>query len=316
MRFLLGANAFMLKTTETKSCWQTKKLFGHGSQCRSRSHFAESETCAFLSSHWTKTVPARRFFYEIFYWQGLLKQPRPNTHTHTHSRVTLPPTPTAPARQRRCKPTSPGFNFVFWPGRGREPCRHKQTPAERRWKPAAMLALLSTMHTFRDGWHRRSLWRASPAHRVSEPRPRPPRDGTGWGACRRGCQAPGRAPVTGTWQREAWFTIFIRQTRTRNVNVSAHFQNSVDGGITGRRKAGAVLFGHLRIKCWTSTIPRISRLLRDHLVVTLSINSYLVHDPGAESARWELRLQLETKELKKWLTKLTSKFVCHVLHCM
>lgn len=159
MRFLLGANAFKLKTTETKSCWQTKKLFGHRSRCRSRSHLSESETGAFLSSRWTKTVPGRRFFFEIFYWQGLLKQPRPNTHTYTHTgKSALPPTPsTAPARQRWCKPTSPSFNFVFWLGRGHEPCRHKQTPAERRWKPAAMLALFSTMHTFRGDWHRRAL---------------------------------------------------------------------------------------------------------------------------------------------------------------
>lgn len=89
------------------------------------------------------------------------------------------------------------------------------------------------MHTFRDGWHHR----ASPAHRVSKLRPRPPRDGTGWGACRRGCQAPGLAPLTETWQRETWFTIFIRQTRTRNVNVSAHFQNSSEGSIAGAKKS-------------------------------------------------------------------------------
>lgn len=138
MRFLLGANAFTLKTTETKSAGRQKAVWLL-QPVRSRSHLSESETSAFLSAHRTKTVPGHRFFYEIFYWQGLLKQPPPNTQESHHS----PPL----ACQRRCKPTSPGFNFVF-AGRGCEPCRHKQTPVERTWKLTAILAPLSTMHTF------------------------------------------------------------------------------------------------------------------------------------------------------------------------
>lgn len=160
MRFLLGANAFKLKNNRNKELLADKKAVWPPQPLpEQKSPFREwNRRIPFLALNKNCSGPS------LLFWNILLTRPikttaAKHTHIHTHTEKSpSPPTPsTAPARQRWCKPTSPSFNFVFWPGRGHEPCRHKQTPAERRWKPAAMLALFSTMHTFRGDWHRRAL---------------------------------------------------------------------------------------------------------------------------------------------------------------
>lgn len=94
-------------------------------QCRS--HLWKSETSAFLSPHQTKTVPVRRFFYEIFYWQGLLKQPEPDTQ---ESPISTPPVKKAVSQQAVASTLLPLGEDV-------SKCQHMQTPVERTWKLTA-----------------------------------------------------------------------------------------------------------------------------------------------------------------------------------
>lgn len=99
--------------------------------------------------------------------------------------------------------------------------------------------------------------------------PRPPRDGTGWGAgvvrlWSLAVGSPGCKPhlLTGTWHSTAWFTLLIRQTLMSNVNVGTQtlsIQSEKKKGDRGRRKAA--VFGHLQIMCWTLTAAAQLRLL-------------------------------------------------------
>lgn len=172
MRGLLGTKCICTKNTGTKSAGRQKSCLAAAAlQCRS--HLWKSKTSAFLSLHQTKTVPVRRFFYEIFYWQGLLKQPEPDTQ---ESPISTPPVKNAVSQQAAASTLSPLGEDV-------SKCQHMQTPVERTWKLTAIFFLvqLSTMHTF-SGTN-------NAARCLNVPRsgervwPRLPRDGTGWGAC-------------------------------------------------------------------------------------------------------------------------------------
>lgn len=136
MRCLLVSNAFTLKTQKQRVL-ADKKLFGCCSRATQKSPFKEwNKHIPFLTQNKNCSRPS------LLLWIILLTR-LIKTTSHIHKRVSLP----HPACQGSCKPTSHGFNFVF-AGWGCEQCRHKQTPVERTWKLAAMLALLSTMHSF------------------------------------------------------------------------------------------------------------------------------------------------------------------------
>lgn len=141
MRCLLVSNAFTLKTQKQRVL-ADKKLFGCCSRAMQKSPFKEwNKHIPFLTQNKNCSRPS------LLLWNILLTR-LIKTTSQIHKRVSLP----HPACQRSCKPTSHGFNFVF-AGWGCEQCRHKQTPVERTWKPAAILVPTLNNAFLHCGWH-------------------------------------------------------------------------------------------------------------------------------------------------------------------